>query len=183
MHQDRVVTEVTIRCANESDIEALSSLKLATFRETFLEGFGIPYPPEDLAHFEREKYSHSRVAAEIADQAHRTWVVEEGDRLIAYAHVGPCGLPHAEVRDGDKELYQLYIRRDAQGAGLGKTLLDHALAWLRPFDRPIWLGVWSGNLRAVALYRRKGFVKVGEYQFPVGTWRDDEHIYRLAAAK
>lgn len=176
----RGVTDVKIRSATETDVEALSSLKLSTFRETFLEGFGIPYPSADLALFEHEKYDPSRVAAELADQTHQTWVIESGDgSLDAYAHAGPCGLQHPEVRGGDVELYQLYIRRDAQGAGLGKTLLEIALAWLRTFDAAIWLGVWSGNHRAAALYRSKGFVKVGEYQFPVGEWRDEEHIYRL----
>ena len=61
------------------------------------------------------------------------------------------------------------------GGRLLAQALDHLTA-TRP--GPIWLGVWSGNLRAQAIYAACGFVKVGEYRFPVGTWRDEELILR-----
>jgi hypothetical protein len=54
-------------------------------------------------------------------------------------------------------------------------LLDH-LAAMRP--GPVWLGIWSGNVRAQAIYAACGFVPVGTYRFPVGSWFDDELIYR-----
>ena len=40
---------LTIRRAGPSDGAALSALKLAAFRETFLDGFAIPYPPATVA--------------------------------------------------------------------------------------------------------------------------------------
>ena len=168
-----------IRDALPDDAAPLSRLKLACFRETFLEDFAIPYPPADLAIFEAQCYAPGPVAAELAAPSHRSWVIE-GDRgaLLGYAHVGPCKLPHPEVKPGDRELYQLYLRRSAQGGGLGRRLLDHALAFLDAQGGPIWLGVWSGNARAQAVYARRGFAVVGEYQFRVGNWRDDERIMR-----
>lgn len=167
-----------IRDALPQDAAALSALKLATFRETFLQDFAIPYPPADLAIFEAETYGVSRIAAELADPAHRHWVVEADGKLVAYAHVGPCKLPHPEVKPGDMELCQLYLLKSAQGLGLGKRLLDHALAFLDTLDAPVWLGVWSGNDRAQSLYRARSFVAQGGYKFSVGTWQDDEIIMR-----
>ena len=106
-------------------------------------------------------------------------IAEVDGRLLGYAQVGPCKLPHPEVTADHGELYQIYVRREAQGLGLGKRLLaialDH-LAATRP--GPVWLGVWSGNHKAQAVYRKIGFDKVGEYQFPVGAWRDEEYIFR-----
>ena len=171
-----------IRPATAADAPALAALKLATFRTTFLDEFAVPYPPADLARFEAESYGLARVESELADPTHTTWVVDGANgALDAYAHVGPCKLPHPERRDGDPELYQLYLRRAAQGRGLGKALLDHALAWLAangPPGRPVWLGVWSGNLRARHVYAARGFREVGTYHFPVGDWLDDEIIMR-----
>ena len=72
-----------------------------------------------------------------------------------------------------------YVRNEAQGLKLGGKLLAIALAHLeetRP--GPIWLGVWSGNERAQAIYTKIGFRKVGDYLFPVGEWRDQEFIFR-----
>jgi ribosomal protein S18 acetylase RimI-like enzyme len=173
---------VQIRPARAEDVPALAELKLTTFRSTFLEeGFGIPYPPADLAIFEAGSYSEVAVAGELANPARQTWVAEdEAGRLIAYAQVGPCKLPHPEASSDHGELYQLYVLREAQGLKLGKRLLelsmDH-LAETRP-GAPVWLGVWSGNEKAQAVYLAKGFAKVGDYRFKVGSWYDEEYVFR-----
>ena len=184
MTNSQSCASLTIRAAVPSDTAKLAALKLACFRETFgPEGFAIPYPPIDLARFEASSYGPDVVSAEIADPAHRTWVVVGGEgELVAYAHVGPTKLPHADVMPGDEELYQLYLRRSAQGGGLGKRLLDLTLDWLGRTGRPVWLGVWSGNARARHVYEGRGFQVVGEYQFAVGDWRDDEFIMRRMPA-
>ena len=88
-------------------------------------------------------------------------------------------MPHPEASLAHGELYQLYVDRDAQGLKLGGKLLALAmehLAATRP--GPIWLGVWSGNEKAQAVYLAKGFAKVGEYRFKVGSWYDEEYIFR-----
>lgn len=172
----------TIRDAVPGDAAALAQLKLGTFRETFLEDFAVPYPPADLAIFEADTYGLARVQAELADPTHRSWVVDgKNGELLAYAHVGPCKLPNDDVRHGDWEIYQLYLLREAQGLGLGKHLLGHVLGWLADQGGPVWIGVWSGNIRAQALYLRWGFVVVGEHSFRVGNWLDEELTMRLDA--
>lgn len=170
-----------IRLATMADVKALAALKRATFRQTFVEGFAIPYPPADMARFEVETYGAPTVAAEIADPSHATWVAEgESGAPVAYAHAGPCKLPHPELRDGEVELYQLYILNDWQGSGLGRAIMERALGWMEarnPAGR-LWLGVWSGNLRAQRFYTHFGFEQVGDYSFAVGEHRDHEFILR-----
>lgn len=169
----------TLRLATLNDSAALSALKLVTFRETFLQGFKIPYPPADLATFEQENYAPDAVARSLADGGKQTWVVECAGTLLGYAHVGPSKLPHPDIGLQSGELYQLYLLNEAQGMGLGKQLLDTALAWLAyHYPGALWLGVWSGNIKAQQIYHKNGFSKAGEYEFPVGSWRDHEFIYR-----
>lgn len=170
---------VAPRIATQADIPALAKLKVTCFRETFLEDFAVPYPPADLALFETEAYGEPQVEAELADPAHATWVYERDGHLLAYAHAGPSKLPHPEVTEHSGELYQLYVRRECQAMGLGRALFAAALAWLeRTYPGPLWLGVWSGNMRAQAFYGAAGFRQVGNYQFHVGDHRDEEFIYR-----
>jgi ribosomal protein S18 acetylase RimI-like enzyme len=168
-----------VRPATLNDTVELAALKLRTFRETFIDDFAIPYPPHDLALFEKASYSTDAVERELADPAKHTWVVSQADQLIGYLHVGPSKLPHPEVTPTSGEIYQIYVSRSAQGIGVGKMLLDLAIEVLpQTYPGPIWLGVWSGNLRAQAVYQKRGFRKIGDYQFPVGAWRDDEFIFR-----
>ncbi|MBX7250014.1 MAG: GNAT family N-acetyltransferase, partial [Caulobacteraceae bacterium] len=69
--------------------------------------------------------------------------------------------------------------KHAQGHGLGTKLLELALADIAErFTGPEWIGVWSGNDKAIRLYGHYGFRRAGEYKFPVGDWLDDEFILR-----
>lgn len=169
-----------LRLARPDDVEALADLKLVTFRETFIHGFAIPYPPVDLAAFEQASYAPAIVAAELANPARTTWVGEAADgRLIGYAQVGPCKLPHPDASPDAGELYQIYVRKEAQGIGLGGQLMRTALGHLEQTKPgPVWLGVWENNLRAQAVYAGRGFRPVGSYSFMVGDWEDRDLIFR-----
>ncbi|WP_249183226.1 GNAT family N-acetyltransferase [Burkholderia cenocepacia] len=170
-----------IRVATLADAVPLAELKRDTFRETFLQdGFGIDYPPHDLAEYETRTYSVAAITGQLTDPQCRTWVAEGDDgSLVGYAHAGPCKLPHPDVADGSGEIHQIYLRRGTQGTGAGRALFDAALAYLaatRP--GPVWLGVWSGNAKAIAFYEKAGFKRVGTYDFKIGESTDLEFIYR-----
>jgi len=158
-------------------VPALSALATATFSETF----GHLYPPTDLQTFLQKSYALPRLTAEIEDPAQIWRMALDGGTAVAYLQIGPVTLPHPEAdpaRDG--ELKRLYIRATHQGRGLGRTLMSLALDELaaRFGDAPQWIGVWSENHKAQALYGAHGFVRVGGYQFAVGETMDDEFILR-----
>lgn len=171
-----------IRRATVADAAILSRLAIDSFVETFVEGFAIPYPPADLAVF-LEKLSADRFAATIGDPAVAVWIAEADGAAVGFAVAGPCGLPHADAQPDDVELKQLYLLARAQGRGLGRVLLDTAIGWMDAQGGTQWIGVWSGNIRAQRIYAKLGFEAVGEYQFAVGDWRDDEFILRRAASE
>lgn len=138
------------------------------------------YPPQDLSRFVEESYDVETLRRSLADPG-CGWFIAENDagEAVGYAQVGPCGLPHAEVSRTQGELKRIYVRRTQQGSGLGRALMEQALAFIDAhFEGPVWIGVWSQNLKAQSLYRRYGFEKAGEYEFEVGETRDHEFIMR-----
>lgn len=172
------MTEPLIRRAGSADAKALAEIGRATFTETF----GHLYPPGDLADFLAEAYGAVRIAGDLADPAKASWLVEAEGEVVGYAHAGPCGLPHAEVRPEDGELKRFYLLKPWQGGGLGGRLFDQVMDWLRADGpRTVWIGVWSENHGAQRFYARRGFRKVGEYDFPVGCTVDREYILRCAS--
>lgn len=169
------MTNISLRRAGPDDAETVARLGADTFRLTF----GHLYAASDLVDFLAASHGSHAVRASLADPAQATWLAEKDGAAIGYALAGPCALPHPEVTAACGELKRLYLRPEAQGSGVGGRLFDAALAWLRP--RTVWIGVWSENFGAQRFYARRGFEKVGEYGFRVGSTVDREFILRRTA--
>lgn len=175
------MTDTVIRSPRPEDAAALGALGRQTFIDTFVakDGFAIPYPAGDLSAFLDASFSTEATTKKLAEPGAAWWVAERDGELLAFANTGPNTLPHPESSPGNMELRRLYVGKSAQGLGLGTELLKLSLDWMEAnTDGPLWIGVWSGNLKAQKLYGAYGFAKAGEYQYPVGTWRDHEFILR-----
>lgn len=92
----------------------------------------------------------------------RGWIARSGDGRI---------LGHIDLRARPQRLTEhrcllgMGVDRDHRRVGIGSRLLEHAERWaLGCALEWIDLEVLSTNLRAIRLYQRSGFVKVGEVQ-------------------
>ncbi|CAN5171569.1 N-acetyltransferase [soil metagenome] len=174
------MSDILIRSARPEDADALGVLGRQTFIDTFVDGFGIPYPADDLNDFLTASFSGPATAKKMQEPGAAWWVAEHEDgAILAFANAGPNTLPHPDAAPTHMELRRLYVGKDAQGLGLGTRLLKLSLDWMEDHtDGPLWIGVWSGNVKAQRLYEAYGFARAGEYQYPVGAWMDDEFILK-----
>jgi GNAT superfamily N-acetyltransferase len=163
-----------VRRATTSDAVELARLAELTFTETF----GHLYPAEDLATFV-ESFTPPACRELLADPRLAYWLLAaEQEPAVGFASAGYCKLPVENREPTAGELRQLYVRATHQQLGLGTRLFEAALAWLEQHYAPLYIGVWSQNHGAQRFYGRYGFVKVGEYGFPVGRTVDREFILR-----
>ncbi len=83
-------------------------------------------------------------------------------RIDEYTRVlwgGEVAAYYRFVPDGERmELDDLYVLPAFQKRGIGTAVLRRCLA----AGKPVYLYVFTGNARAVALYQREGFKKVEE---------------------
>ena len=80
---------------------------------------------------------------------------------------------------------EMMVHAGFRGQGVGAALLERALGWAiaNPELAKISLSVFASNERAIALYRKAGFLEEGrrsrEYRLADGTWRDDLLMFRF----
>ena len=135
---------LVVRPVAEPDIPAV----VALVRETLAE-FGLHFgegskTDEDLA----------RLPGSYADRGGMFWVATDD----AGAVCGTCGV--FPVAPGDYELRKMYLHARTRGTGLGKRLLDEALAWTRSRGgRRMVLDTTEQMTRAIAFYEANGFAR------------------------
>ena len=162
--------ETIVRPAAIADAASVSQLGAVTFRETF-EGENTP---EDMARYLANAFTPNQQAAEIADPAGAVLLAErrhtsDDAELVGYVHLAPGPAPAAVGGPAPLELKRLYVKRAWHGQGVAQALMDAALDTARARGaQTLWLGVWERNPRALAFYRKYGFVRVGEHTFVLG---------------
>ncbi len=162
-----------IRSCGPADAPALALVGAATFLETFanvLDGADV------VAHCQTR---HSaRFYADWLESGASAWLAEtHGGAPIGYAVLAEPDLPLPDLGPGDIELKRIYTLSRFHGAGLGGAFMAAALdAAIEAGRDRLLLGVYAGNERAIAFYRKQGFERIGERRFKVGAHSYDDVI-------
>jgi GNAT superfamily N-acetyltransferase len=144
------MTAPTIRTPRAHEAEALASLHLRTWAETYAGQF----PPD--AWNDEARAARVRLWTAICEAPRPTdsfAVAELDGEVVGFAGVG-ADLDPAAPRP--HQLWFIYLLASAQGQGTGQVLLDEVLG-----ERPASLWVLERNPRAVAFYDRNGFLADG----------------------
>jgi diamine N-acetyltransferase len=153
---------VTIREGVRADAAVLAGFGAATFRTTY----EIDVPAAALDDFIARTFGVALQMAELDDPARRFLLAELHDDLVGYALLEEATPSIGVPGDRPVLLNRLYVAPVAQGRGVGGALLARALLEAGAKGQDVlWLSVWEHNHRAIAVYRRWGFVDVGEIAF------------------
>jgi ribosomal protein S18 acetylase RimI-like enzyme len=167
-----------VRAAVPDDAARLSLLG----RATFLESYAHLLPVEDILKHAENQHAQEKYAGWLADAACHCWLAEApGGAPVGYLVATPPELPLPELGPQDMEIRRIYVLHRYQGLGLGRWLMEEALALARSAGyRRVLLGVYSLNESALTFYARLGFTKVGTREFRVGTHEYHDHILQRA---
>ena len=89
-------------------------------------------------------------------------ILEASEMFGAFADEQLCGTACFQAETGERNrhigyLYQMYVRPQQQGMGLGMALIETVLNRAKHSVRQIHLGVGTENRAALALYKKAGF--------------------------
>jgi GNAT superfamily N-acetyltransferase len=165
------------RPATPSDTPALTSFGAAIFSQTF----GPYNRPDDLAAYLQAAYSEERQRSELDDPAYATLIAESQDGIVGFAQLRAAATPVCVSGPAPIELLRFYVDSAWHGRGLAARLMKAVVAEaLARSARTLWLGVWERNARAIAFYRKHGFLDVGSHEFVLGQDRQADRIMALS---
>lgn len=152
-----------VRPASAGDSAALALVGASTFLETFA---GVLDGPAIVAHCQA---NHSAAYYDRAlTSGGSAWLVTaaHGAAPVGFALLGTPDLPG--MRSDDVELKRIYLLSRFHGCGAGHGLFLQVLERAQTLGSRLLLGVYAGNVRAIAFYTKQGFQKIAERQFDVG---------------
>lgn len=168
-------SRTSFRTCKPEDLDALISLGIETYRDTF-DGMTSARVMDEYLEtaFDREK-----VRRELADPNSQFFFLEVAGKTAGYLKVNENGA-QTDLRGPDGlEIERIYLRQRFQGQGLGRVLLEKALEIAgQKRKRHAWLGVWEKNTAAIGFYLKLGFEKAGTHDFFMGQERQTDWIMK-----
>lgn len=152
--------ELHYRKCTVSDLDTLTEIA----KTTFLKTFGGKIAVEDFQKYVERAFSREVFLAQLMNENSYFYFGYAEGTLAGYFKLN-TGEAQKDLRDGDgAELERIYLLEPFQGKGLGKVMLNKAIALARDFKATyLWLGVWENNRAAIGFYERHGFRKFGEH--------------------
>jgi GNAT superfamily N-acetyltransferase len=132
-----------VRAARRDELRALHEARIATWRRAYR---GV-VPDEYLDELTLTDEVLAKVQARYDEGTAQTVGAWDAGTVVGMAVAGPC---RDEDREGERELYALYVLPSHWGTGTGLLLWQT----VQPFSS-LW--VLEGNTRARGFYERHGF--------------------------
>ncbi len=158
-----LASEVQVSPVQPPELEELADLAARSFSDAF----GQYMTPEDLKVSLQSDRSVEYFTKSITTS--HILVAKKADMIVGYVQYGTVKIPEAPADSDDRELGRLYVDTSFQGQGIGSVLMDAAMADPEMTSAPkLYLQVWDQNTRALAMYKRYGFMKIGVTHFTLG---------------
>ncbi|MBS0284994.1 MAG: GNAT family N-acetyltransferase [Proteobacteria bacterium] len=169
---------IDYRAPTPTDGPALDAMA----RKIWLETFEPFTSPENIAAYFAEAYGPDGKLIRDLPNPDVTWRIAcDGAEIVGYAKLVPPFLPDPAMTAGAVQLSQLYVAGSHHGAGIAHVLMDWATDAARMQGAAaLLLTVYEANPRAIRFYEKRGFLHIGDYDFPVGDQVDRDLIMRLA---
>ncbi len=127
----------------------------------------------EMACFPNDPWSQASLVSQLADETCYTYLVREGDSVVAYL-TGRLLTPEAE-------LYRVCTHPQMRGRGYGEALIAHFKVYLQEAGcDSLYLEVRASNTPAKALYEKTGFQVVGKRSRYYKDPTEDAVLYKMS---
>lgn len=157
--------KLTFRKLTKEDLHTLREFSIKTYYDTFMNGNS----EHVMQAYLDEAFTPEKLTKELCNPNSMFLFLYADGTLAGYLKVNRTP-SQTDLNDpASLELERIYAAKEFQGKGIGQALMNKAVEIANGYNKKyIWLGVWEKNERALAFYRKNGFVKIGEHAFYMG---------------
>ena len=146
-----------------------AALLSAVGRKLFAQAYGKYSAPDDLAAHLSEYFGRDSIANELRKQGVSYAIAYDSDAVAGFMKIRRGPAPDTVPATEAIEVQQLYVDAERQRKGVGRMLMDHAVAVAGAEGSPgLWLSVWQDADWATGFYEAYGFRRVGTAEFWLG---------------
>lgn len=168
------MTNILRNCTTK-DFETLRELSIRTYYETFAH----LNTAEDMAAYLEDAFNVEGLTQEFNDPNSSFYFLYADGRLAGYLKLNEAP-SQTDINDAESlEIERIYVSSEFQGAGLGRYLMEQAIAIANERNKKyVWLGVWEKNEKAIRFYKKNGFYEIGTHKFVMGEDVQTDYIMR-----
>ncbi len=156
--------------ANGYDVELLRNISIQTFTETFAES----NTESDMQKYIADRLSIQQLSNELQNPNSNFYFLKSNHQIVGYLKLNRNDAQTEKQSIHSIEIERIYLTQSCQGKHFGKLLIQKTIdiAKEKHCDY-IWLAVWEHNTKAIAFYKKQGFVEFDKHIFKLG---NDEQL-------
>lgn len=159
-----------------NDVEKLQAISRTTFAQTFDEHNNA----EDMKAYLDTSFAIDKLIAEISNPNSEFYFAIENEIIVGYLKVN-TGAAQTENKDASAfEIERIYVDQAYLGKKIGQLLFEKAIDLAKVKKASyVWLGVWEENHRALAFYKKNGFIPFDKHIFRLGNDEQTDIMMKL----
>jgi len=163
--------------ATIKDAKLLSKIGKASF----LVAHGHSASKEDIKNYVGLNFSEGNFLSELENPENLYFLITYNDKIAGYSKIVLNTINENIATKNITLLSRIYLLEEFYGLNLGKELFNFNVNFSKQNKQlGIWLAVWIENKRAINFYQKRGFQKVGKYDFKISeTHYNPNHIMYL----
>ena len=161
------------------DVLHLQDISKLTFSQTF----SAINSEENMAKYLEDSFSIDQLNEELHNESSLFYFAKLNDEVIGYMKLNTGEAQKENQNDNALEIERIYVLQEFHGKKVGQLLYLHAIKVAGEMKADyVWLGVWEKNFRAIAFYKKNGFVAFDQHVFILGDDRQIDILMKLALA-
>lgn len=160
-----VVMTIKITPCKAEQLNLLRNISLQTYRDTFAESNSEAL----IEQYFRDALTPEKLLQEFNTVGTNFYFISLNDNIAGFLKTNTDDAQNDDVDKNALEIERLYVCKNYLRNGLGQRLIAFACELAQQKGKScVWLGVWEGNVSALAFYKAQHFHQIGEHPFDMG---------------